>query len=217
MVCGPIRRKYGVNPFHRAKTPSFLINFTKQSKAPEYSPPLRVIPKECDALHHLQARLDDVDGERHETAEQTGGERRSDVQAQPIRLEEMPLFKVQLLRLRVSTQLRRVQHHGANDRRRGSLPQRLHTLLLANAVDRLEAVRVTSSLLGREAIVCGGADQRHFSRVTHDSTARTTDHAANQLLRKGNVVSVVPLPAVVHTVRKDAETRRGVGNLTKHA
>ena len=217
MVCGPIRRKYGVNPFHRAKTPSFLINFTKQSKAPEYSPPLHVIPKECDPLHHLQARLDDIDGERHKTAEQTGGEGRSDVQSQSVRLEEMPLLIVQLLRLRVPSQLRRVQHHGAHHRRRGSLPQRLHALLLADAVDGLEAVRVASALLGRKAIVSGGADQRHFGRVAHDGTAGTADHTANQLLRKGNVVSVVSLPAVVHTVREDAETRRGVGNLTKHA
>ena len=40
MVWGPIRKKYGVKPFHKAKTPSFFISFTKQSKAPEYSPPL---------------------------------------------------------------------------------------------------------------------------------------------------------------------------------
>ena len=43
MVWGPIRKKYGVKPFHNAKTPSFLISFIKQSNAPEYSPPLQLI------------------------------------------------------------------------------------------------------------------------------------------------------------------------------
>ena len=217
MVCGPIRRKYGVNPFHRAKTPSFLINFTKQSKAPEYSPPLHVIPKECDPLHHLQARLDDIDGERHKTAEQTGGEGRSDVQSQSIRLEEMPLLIVQLLRLRVPSQLRRVQHHGAHHRRRGSLPQRLHALLLADAVDGLDAVRVATALLGRQTVVGGGADEGDLGGVAHDGTARATDHTAAHLLEEVHVLAVLSLAAPVQAAVVDAETRGRVGDLAEHS
>ena len=168
------------------------------------------------SLHHLQPRLDDVHRQRHEAAEQARRQRRGDVQTQAVRLEQVPLLVVQLLRLRGAAQLGRVQHHRADDGGGGSLPQRLHALLLADAVHRLEAVRVAAALLGRQTVVSGSADQRDFRRVAHYSATSASDHAANQLLGEGNVVAIVSLAAPVHAVREDAQTGRSVRDLTQH-
>ena len=169
------------------------------------------------SLHHLQAGLHDIHGQRHHRAEEAGRERGRDVQAQTVGLEQMPLVIVQLLRLRVAAQLRRVQHHRAHHRGGGALPQRLHALLLADAVDGLDAVRVAAALLGGQAVIGGSADQRDLGGIAHHGTAGASDHAAAHLLEEAHALAILSLAAPVQAAVIHTQTRGGVRDLTKNS
>ena len=137
------------------------------------------------------------------------------MKAQSVILEQMPLVVVQLLRLRVAAKLRSVQHHRTHHRSRCSLPQRLHALVLADAVDGLDAVRVTTALLRRQTIIGRSTDQRDFGRITHHSTTSTSDHTAAHLLEEVHALAILSLAAPVQATVINTETRCRVRNLTK--
>ena len=166
-------------------------------------------------LHHLETRLDDINGERDDGAEETGRERRRDVKTQTVLLEEMPPILVKLLRLRVASELRSVQYHGTDDRGGGSLPESLDSLLLADAVDGLDAVGVSTTLFGRKTVISGSTNQSDLGRVSNDRSTRSSDHSTQHLLHEVDL-AVVLLLHVVQTARVHSHTRGGVGDLAEN-
>ena len=167
-------------------------------------------------LCHLQTRFHDIHRQRHKTAEQTRGQRRGNVQSHAVRLEQMPLLVVQLLRLSIASQLSRVQHHCTHHSSRCALPQCLHSLLLDDAVDGLEAVRVASTLLGGQTVIGTATNQRHLGRITHHGSASTSNHSTQHLLQEGGILSIVAFTHIVHAVGEHSETCCRVRDLTKN-
>lgn len=169
---------------------------------------------ESHSLHHLETSLDDIDGQRDDGAEETGSEGRGDVETQTVLLEEMPPILVEFLGLRVTSELSGVEDHGTNDRSGGSLPQRLDSLLLADAVDSLNTVGVSTTLFGRKTVIGRSTDQRNLSRVSNDSSTGSSDHSTKHLLHEVDL-AVVLLLHVVQTARVHSHTRGGVGDLAE--
>ena len=167
-------------------------------------------------LHHLETSLDDIDRQGNDGTEETGSERRGDVETETVLLEEMPPILVEFLGLRVTSELSSVENHGTNDSGAGSLPQRLHSLLLANAVDCLNAVGVSTTLFGRKTVIGGGTNQSDLSRVADDRSTRSSDHSTQHLLHEVDL-TVVLLLHVVQTTRVHSHTRGGVGDLTENS
>ena len=168
------------------------------------------------ALHHLETSLDDINRQGNDGTEETGSERRGDVETETVLLEEMPPILVEFLGLRVTSELSGVENHGTNDSGGGSLPERLHSLLLADAVDCLNAVGVSTTLFGRETVIGGSTNQSDLSRVADDSSAGSSDHSTQHLLHEVDL-TVVLLLHVVQTTRVHSHTRGGVGDLTENS
>lgn len=165
-------------------------------------------------LHHLETSLDDIDGQRDDGTEETGSEGGDDVETQTVLLEEMPPILVEFLGLGVTSELSGIEDHGTNDGGSGSLPERLDSLLLADAVDSLNTVGVSTTLFGRKTVISGSTDQRNLRRVSNDSSAGSSDHSTEHLLHEVDL-AVVLLLHVVQTARIHSHTRGGVGDLTE--
>lgn len=165
-------------------------------------------------LHHLETSLDDINGEGNDGTEETGSERRGDVETETVLLEEMPPILVEFLGLRVTSELSGVENHGTHDSGSSSLPQSLDSLLLADAVDCLNTVGVSTTLFGRKTVIGRGTNQSNLGRVSDDGSASSSDHSTEHLLDEVDL-AVVLLLHVVQTARVHSHTRRGVGDLTE--
>ena len=165
-------------------------------------------------LHHLQTSLHDIHGKRHNRAEQTGSQRGNDVQTKSVRLEQMPLVVVQLLGLGITSELSGIQHHSTDNSSRSSLPESFHSLLLANAVDGLETVGVSTALLGRQTIIGGGANESNLGGVSNHSSTSSSHHTTEHLAEESNLAVVVVFPHI-HAGVVHSHAGSGVGDLAK--